>query len=1335
MDRFPVVVLLVLISFPHLASAGNQQKKASPIPKSSTDLTSEEQLARNFFSQPGLQFKQNPIGVRFSLTIPANQSTQAKPVCAILKSQDLQTLRLPNAHLMYRASDSIQRMKPLFQFNSAEDSVCIDPSSNSTSGTDQNKAFWILVVASNCVAQQSATGFGLDDSGEPCSYQPVVLYLYANLIESPKKASSTSPSSGNYHPTASVSPKPENKFGPNPEASPDDQQTSNTSVPSSSSSTAGPSSTTSTIQELSLKAALVWIGGDPWVSQSWLMDNTVTPTAPATGVVQGGRFQLVIDGRNIYAESTNDGALLVDLQPCQKSLEVELYLRSQSCRTYVPDGFVASVPVALVPRPGDEDRCPREQELALDNGITVGKAKVYDTFALRKLLTATATQLASIVPFNPTTITNAYGTLQGVQRDASYVAAQVSTIAGSNTTSNLSAPGTTTQTTTPITGPSTVSQAVQCPTNFVPSYTQGSTSSTWTCVAANGNTAPATITTTTTPASGASTVTNSSNPSQTTQTVMNGVAGVVPTAPASTALAAPTTTSVSASDMLTEQVELSAQLSMLQMLLKGADSDQLLVSNGRAVGMRKQTTLSFPITLRPPQAFKRAVAEVRVLMIPRKVAGLPNANMDIVNLLPSEKTYNVAKITSKQKSFGAGVVIEAVSLGIAVGKSRDRLYIAKDTDTVALQYPTTKLEGILAPWPSRLGPAVHNFVMRKSGELDTDESCTSLPPHEVFQNGNVASGKLDTARYDFPDAVMFGWQFRPVLGADYVASNVRNVFAQIALPTEESSQSAPLLDVFVQTRWRQYSPNAQVTGPSYSTTCQWKIIENSITIDNPIKVKDVTVTDTGGGILRFRAQGDLLSSSFIVRNGSAFIPPTFFDGRQIEFFENAADVLHGGDIELVGEDGSETPVVIPTESQEACSITDSELTAIPRPDGSAVVLASVTRGDRYLAEPTVASNDGVPEYKVMIGSDVYGLQETPFLGDPACDDIFHSCAYQFEAQFAPLHAARNYLVRDLAWDTEGNRGTINFAPAFNSITALPAGSAATKIDSDNDCSLSYTHATKTEPKKKGDAVAGAGPAGPADSNGVTTTITIQPKCTWYEVKGTDFMQIATRADFIASSGNYPRLLAYQDNGLPVPLVLDHWPPVVGAGDAGANLRVVDANTLRVRFSGAPPKPSDGSAPASAPDKSASKTIHLLWRENANTDPIDWPLKVTSSAGTESASLTAKFTADPSVLFVSDSRTVKFTSSSPVGCFTSAQFEGGANLLQTAPPDGAGSSGPSTTSFTLQIPGTITATPGYKEIVVKANKASTSGGKTTCTPTAAKDSVVGILVVGPGVNRQ
>src|ERR1035437_6704992 len=53
---------------------------------------------------------------------------------------------------------------------------------------------------------------------------------------------------------------------------------------------------------------------------------------------------------------------------------------------------------------------------------------------------------------------------------------------------------------------------------------------------------------------------------------------------------------VSSADILTEQVELNAQITTLRLLLQGALSDQYVIRHSRPVATRKQTTLGFTIT-------------------------------------------------------------------------------------------------------------------------------------------------------------------------------------------------------------------------------------------------------------------------------------------------------------------------------------------------------------------------------------------------------------------------------------------------------------------------------------------------------------------------------------------------------------------------------------------------------------------------------------------------------------------------------------------------------------------------------------------------------------------
>jgi hypothetical protein len=89
----------------------------------------------------------------------------------------------------------------------------------------------------------------------------------------------------------------------------------------------------------------------------------------------------------------------VELLPCQKSISFELYLKPKYCREYLRNGKILFVDVAFDLPPAASEVCPRDQDVELDNGITIGKPKIYDAFALRKLLASTATQLATITPF------------------------------------------------------------------------------------------------------------------------------------------------------------------------------------------------------------------------------------------------------------------------------------------------------------------------------------------------------------------------------------------------------------------------------------------------------------------------------------------------------------------------------------------------------------------------------------------------------------------------------------------------------------------------------------------------------------------------------------------------------------------------------------------------------------------------------------------------------------------------------------------------------------------------------------------------------------------------
>ena len=646
------------------------------------------------------------------------------------------------------------------------------------------------------------------------------------------------------------------------------------------------------------------------------------------------------------------------------NFRIERYPGSESCSLYLNDGEES----LDIDRPG-----PKPPSEKVSNGIAVATPKVFDTFTLRQMLVSTAAQLQSISGFNQSSLLSALGNVQGITRDTSYVSGQVTTTPGPNVTStvgNGTSSGTSLANTLGTTNSTTLlNSTIQCPPGTLPGI---GTSGLPACAAVQSNPTGTALTTGNGNVAGASSstgslqTTNGGNTSTTinnqqgttssnsTTTTLNGQAGTVAPVPVSNAFAAPTSSlGLSSADMLTEQVQLNSQITTLRLLLQGALSDQYLVKNNRAIGQRQQTTIGFGISLNPPKRFRHAVAEVRVWVH-------SNDNLDevnVVNLLPADKTYNVAKITSHQSAFGAGVVVEPVSLSGAVGRSKDRLYLAKDTDTVALQYqPPVNTE--------RKGA---DYMPRSVQEKVGDYSREAVLWQKLW-------GECQDPMTSDEDATVFGWQFRPVLGADYVQAGERLVYAQLALPVHEGEPFSPT--VYIQTRWREYDEKQQVVGAVYPASCSVEEATDPIMVTNDLRVQDVHVDDMGAGMLKVSAKGDFFGSGFSAISSSNVIGPMSFDGTSVQLFAPAATLLMAKDLQLVAEDGRQTPLGRRPRYagvDKGCAVI-ATLNATPQPDGNSLVELSLETEKRYSLD-----DDRSLQPLVLIGSQVYGLHETPFL--------------------------------------------------------------------------------------------------------------------------------------------------------------------------------------------------------------------------------------------------------------------------------------------------------------------------------------------------------------------
>src|ERR1019366_67178 len=191
--------------------------------------------------------------------------------------------------------------------------------------------------------------------------------------------------------------------------------------------------------------------------------------------------------------------------------------------------------------------------------------------------------------------------------------------------------------------------------------------------------------------------------------------------------------------------------------------DRTLVNPATGLALVKpKVTLGFPITLAPGKRFKNAVAVVAVegdvdekadLSAELDAAGAPKMDANgervsfdrpsITALLPREKTYNVAAIKDSSVSIGGGVATQLLGFSASWLHGRKEYYLVRDQDTVALSY-------------------------------------------------RPASARR----------VAFEWQFRPVLGEEFVKAGLKETFVQLALPAK--LESNPLVHVHVQTYWRAY---------------------------------------------------------------------------------------------------------------------------------------------------------------------------------------------------------------------------------------------------------------------------------------------------------------------------------------------------------------------------------------------------------------------------------------------------------------------------------------------------------------------------------------------------
>jgi hypothetical protein len=147
---------------------------------------------------------------------------------------------------------------------------------------------------------------------------------------------------------------------------------------------------------------------------------------------------------------------------------------------------------------------------------------------------------------------------------------------------------------------------------------------------------------------------------------------------------------------------------------------------------------------------RQALDSAAIVKVTLTYKGKP---VSLVALMPQEKTYNSATLSKSTKAFGASAVAKVVQVGFSASKRGQTYFMYRDNDTISF-------------------------------EKSTEES------------------------------MVFGWQFRPVLGRRSVAPGMRQMFAVVALPEPDEGCNEYLIDATIETSWIKYQRSQLTTFPT-----------------------------------------------------------------------------------------------------------------------------------------------------------------------------------------------------------------------------------------------------------------------------------------------------------------------------------------------------------------------------------------------------------------------------------------------------------------------------------------------------------------------------------------
>lgn len=606
-----------------------------------------------------------------------------------------------------------------------------------------------------------------------------------------------------------------------------------------------------------------------------------------------------------------------------------------------------------VPKPDPAREVSIESRDQQGNGISIQPPKVYDDTSLELMLNSARAQLAAVQGINQTSLLGGIGAVSG----------------GTSVQSGLGVQ---------LTGGPPLGQ-VALTNNGPTSQTANVTGAT-----------PSTTVTTTLP--------NQSTVTTTTPPTAPSV-----TQPSGTAFALPTTFGPNALNLLNEQMQLTYEITNLQLLLEGSLSDRYVLNQPL---QKVRTTIGFPITIDAPEQYKRSVAVVEVEMESPLAEVFPTDSLSeapaITAILPQEKTYNVAAVTSKQVQIGAGVATAVIQGGFSLFHGRSTYYVVQDQDTIALQLQSKR-----------------------------------------------------------PRVTSFAWQFKPVLGQQYVQSGMRQTFVQLAVPIDAFAGCSG--KARVSTYWREFDPKTGKSGEIIPGSLRIYPIVPVAVYDLAPHIQDVRYDDLGNGQVEVRVLGQFINGTY-VRVGSTFYQqgtPGFTLEQNLLRFTAAASDLVKSQPKLVSRDGTEVPLensADPEPQRLLNGSCDSVEVRTPHTDpairsdaaiakcgavSQAFATTSVLDQSTSLLTVKVSSlpldtvhDPNLNDYILNLAGHVFGLSDAPIRR------MVNSCDAIFQAAVPTdlLTSLKTYKVQPLLWSSrhtvEGYYWDTPFGSALDKVVLL-----------------------------------------------------------------------------------------------------------------------------------------------------------------------------------------------------------------------------------------------------------------------------------------------------------